>query len=105
MSSNFALPPLDVWATEHLTALITAATQEKFDQAFNNFISKSVKIELDGASLTREEYKQKLQNERVKFEGFARINILNTVQAPKLNTHELQVSHVFTAFRYFKSYQ
>lgn len=89
-TSNIVLPPLDTWAKEHLTALITAKTGQDFDQAFDDFIAKNVKVTFNGAPLTRDQYKQQLQGERL-LEADATINIENVVIAPQLNTQATQV--------------
>lgn len=89
-TSNIVLPPLDTWAKQHLTALITAKTGQDFDQAFDNFIAKNVKVTFNGAPLTRDQYKQQLQGERL-LEADATINIENVVIAPQLNTQATQV--------------
>lgn len=89
-TSNIVLPPLDTWAKEHLTALITAKTQQDFDQAFDNFISQNVKVTFNGSPLTRDQYKTQLQGERF-LEAGVTINIDNLVLAPQLNTQATQV--------------
>ena len=90
MSSAIALPDLEAWAQQHLTALIQANTQNDFDTAFDNFIAKHVKITFNGVSLTRDQYKQQLQGERL-LERNAVISILNSVEAPKLKTDATEV--------------
>lgn len=90
MSAAIVLPPLKTWAEQHLTALIIAKTKEDFDQAFDNFIAKNVKISFNGESLTRDNYKEKLQSERFDEVG-AVVKVLNSIQAPVLNTQETQV--------------
>lgn len=89
-TSEIVLVPLDTWAKEHLTSLITAKTQDAFDQAFESFISKEVKVTINGAHLTREQYKEQLQNERGSAQ-LASINIEDIVLAPILNTNETTV--------------
>ena len=98
MSTAIVLPPLNTWAKQHLTSLITATTQADFDSAFDNFIAKDVKsITFNGTSLTRDQYKKQLQGERF-LERSATVNVLNEIQAPKLNA---QLSQVFsTRFRF-----
>jgi len=96
-TSNIVLPPLDTWAKEHLTALITAKTGQDFNQAFDNFIAKNVKVTFNGAPLTRDQYKKQLQGERL-LEADATINIENVVIAPQLNTQATQSSGLVGIF-------
>lgn len=91
MSAAIVLPPLNAWAKQRLTALITATTQANFDSAFDNFIAKDIKnTTFNGVSLSRDEYKQQLQGERI-LERTATISVTNEVQAPQLNTQASQV--------------
>ncbi|OCB87938.1 hypothetical protein A7U60_g4895 [Sanghuangporus baumii] len=88
MSANPALPPrlehLSDWAKQNLTELITAASNDDFNTAFDQFISKHVKkIVFNDRELTRTEYKQRLLKERHNFVG-ATINIRNVVEVPKV---------------------
>ena len=90
MTANIVLPPLDTWAKQHLTSLITAKTAQDFDEAFDNFIGKNVKVTFNGSPLTRDQYKKQLQGERF-LEAAATITIDNVVVAPQLNTQATQV--------------
>ncbi|THH05363.1 hypothetical protein EW145_g4853 [Phellinidium pouzarii] len=97
MTSNIVLPPLKTWATERLTALITASTQADFDRAFDSFVSKDVKVTFNGAPLTRDQYKKQLQGERI-LERSATINVLNAIQAAQLNTQASETSGLVGMF-------
>ncbi|KAI5117081.1 hypothetical protein M0805_009485 [Coniferiporia weirii] len=97
MSSAIVLPPLKTWAQQRLTALITAKTQTDFNQAFDNFVSKNVQVVFNGAPLTRDQYKQQLQGERI-LESGATVNVLNAVQAAQLNTQATQNSGLVGIF-------
>ncbi|KAL5478665.1 hypothetical protein ACEPAI_1942 [Sanghuangporus weigelae] len=88
MSSSTILPPrlqpLSNWAKQNLTALVTAESNDDFDTAFDQLISKHVKkIVFNDRELTRAEYKQRLLKERVNFLG-ATINIHDIVEVPKV---------------------
>ncbi|KAJ8090450.1 hypothetical protein PM082_019048 [Marasmius tenuissimus] len=64
MASNIVLPPANTWAQQHLTTLIEASSQADFDSAFDAFVSKNVQeIILNGASVSRDEYKQKFRSQ------------------------------------------
>ena len=63
MTANIVLPPLDTWAKQHLTSLITAKSAQDFDEAFDNFIGKNVKVTFNGSPLSRDQYKKQLQGE------------------------------------------
>ena len=82
MSVNIVLPSLTNWAQQHLTTLFQTTNQDDFNAAFDAFISKHVKITVNGKSLTRDEYKQQLQAEKFEESG-AQINFLGTVEVPK----------------------
>ena len=85
MTSEIIIPRtgLDVWAKQHLTNLIQAKTQPEFDRAFDNFIAQNVTVEFNGQSLTRDQYKKKLQGSRpMRISANTVVNILNTVQVP-----------------------
>ena len=92
MTSAIALPPLDIWAKERLTALIQAKTQADFNAAFDSFIANDARIIFNGAKLSRDEYKKQLQGERV-LEASATVDITDTVVAPvfKSETKDTQV--------------
>ncbi|KAL5510996.1 hypothetical protein ACEPAG_3715 [Sanghuangporus baumii] len=88
MSSSTILPPrlqsLSDWAKQNLTALITAESNDDFNTAFDQFVSKHVKkIVFNDRELTRDEYKQRLLKERHNLVG-ATINIRNVVEVPRI---------------------
>lgn len=90
MTSAIVLPTLDLWAQQHLTALIQAKTQKDVDTAFDNFIAQDVKITFNGVSLTRDQYKKPLLDEN-HLKSNITVDIASTVQAPKLHTNATQV--------------
>ncbi|KAJ7166614.1 hypothetical protein C8R46DRAFT_1350937 [Mycena filopes] len=63
MTANIVLPPLKTWAQNHLSSIIKATTATSFDSAFDAFLSKHVAITVNGKSVSRDEYKKKLQGE------------------------------------------
>nr|GAT55375.1 predicted protein [Mycena chlorophos] len=69
MSVNIALPNLQNWAELRLNALLNATTEETFDEAFDGFLSKDVKITFNGGELSRNEYKKQLQQQTVNEAG------------------------------------
>ena len=89
-SNNTVLPPvhrlqpLADWAKQNITAVITATSDDEFKPAFNQFVSEHVKkIVLNEREITSEEYRSRLQKERVNLIG-ATINIHDVVEVPKL---------------------
>jgi hypothetical protein len=75
------LPPLTQWAESHLTALYQATNADDFTTAFDNFISKDVvSITVNGAKMTRDEYKQTIQQQQF-LENSATLKFENVVQA------------------------
>ena len=90
MSVNIVLPPLKAWAEGHLNALITAKSPDDFNQAFDNFFAKDIKIIFNGVPQTRDQYKEKLQQERFDEQG-AVVKVLNSLQAPVLGKQDTAV--------------
>ncbi|KZP25187.1 hypothetical protein FIBSPDRAFT_668703, partial [Athelia psychrophila] len=61
MTSAIVLPPLTTWAEGHLTAILTATTEDNFDAAFDAFVVKEpTHVSVNGQQVSREEYKQKM---------------------------------------------
>ncbi|KAF7299482.1 hypothetical protein MIND_00898300 [Mycena indigotica] len=60
MAANIVLPPLKLWAQQHLTSMLKAAVQGQaaFNDAFNAFISKDAKITLNGKQVSHDAYKR-----------------------------------------------
>lgn len=90
-ATTFGFPPLDTWAEQHLSAIVTAHSQANFSTAFDGFISKNVSVMFNGVALSRVEYEQQLQGE-ITSEGAAIIDIVNLVQAAELSKNSTQVS-------------
>ena len=66
MSSAIVLPSNDEWVQQHIQALFQSTTQEEFDTAFDNFFTKSAtSFTLNGAKLSRDEYKKKIQDDHL----------------------------------------
>ncbi|KAJ4481200.1 hypothetical protein J3R30DRAFT_3370235 [Lentinula aciculospora] len=64
--ANIVLPQLAPWSESHLQAITQATTQEKFNEAFDAFVTKDeshLEIIFNGARITREEYKAHLKGE------------------------------------------
>lgn len=81
MTSNIVLPSLSSWAQSHITALFQATTPEDFDSAFDAFLAAHVEsITVNGETLTKEQYKQRLQRAKA-FEQGAEVTFLGTVEA------------------------
>lgn len=84
-STSIVLPALDQWAEGKITALYQATTQDDFNTAFDDFIAKDVHIYVNGAKMTRDQYKQLLEQQRilessatVKFDGVVRTQLPGT---------------------------
>ncbi|KAJ3775012.1 hypothetical protein FB446DRAFT_726888 [Lentinula raphanica] len=81
--ANIVLPQLAPWAESHLKAITQATTQQTFDEAFDAFVTKDeahLEITLNGAKVTRAEYKARLRGEAfdevgavVQFQGSATV--------------------------------
>lgn len=89
-ATSFGFPPLDTWAEQHLSAIVTADSQANFSTAFDGFISKNVSVTFNGVALSRVEYEQQLQGE-ITSEGAAIIDIVNFVQAAELSKNSTSV--------------
>ncbi|KAI0363929.1 hypothetical protein BV20DRAFT_1039654 [Pilatotrama ljubarskyi] len=63
MSSAIVLPNLPNWAEQHIKAIYAAKSAADFDSAFEGFVSKHAKIQVNGKSVSREQYKKLLQGE------------------------------------------
>ena len=63
---SIVLPNNSAWIQQRLTTLYQASTQDDFNDAFDAFISKkATSFTLNGQKLSRDQYKQKIQDERV----------------------------------------
>ena len=85
MSANIVLPNNSDWIKQRIESLYQAKTQDDFNEAFDNFISKNAKsFTFNGEKLTRDEYKQKIQDQRV-LERSTFIFFQGVVDSPPLN--------------------
>jgi hypothetical protein len=50
------------WTEYKLTSLLEAKTQETFDKAFDDFLAADAKVTVNGAEVTRDEYKKQMRD-------------------------------------------
>ncbi|KAI5120010.1 hypothetical protein M0805_008471 [Coniferiporia weirii] len=108
-SSGIVLPAgplLKTWTEQRLTVLFTAKTQADFDRAFDDFVTENIEVTFNGAYLTREEYKRRLQGRRL-FEHAATIEFPNIVMVQAAEPHEKPTENsgmvgIFYEARYVK---
>ena len=79
-STTFSFPPLNTWAEQHLTAVLTAQSQPNFTTAFNDCFAKNVSVTFNGVKITHDGYEQQLLGD-VSPESLAVVDILSIVQA------------------------
>ena len=90
-STTFSFPPLNTWAEQHLTTVLTAQSQSNFTTAFDDFISNDVSITYNGVGISREDYQQQLLD-GISPENLAVMDILNIVKAAEFSQKTSQVS-------------
>lgn len=86
MSVAIVLPNNLEWTEQHITAIYSATTESDFEAAFDAFLAKEVSITSNGQHLTRNEYKQKLLNEK-KGELSGGVSFTGAVQANGSNSN------------------
>ena len=81
MSSNTAeSSTLSAWARQSITAVFQATSPDKFDTAFDSFISNDAKsIVVNGKNMSRDQWKHTLKEMRAN-EKSAEVKFLGTVE-------------------------
>ncbi|KAL1938302.1 hypothetical protein VTO73DRAFT_11753 [Trametes versicolor] len=88
MSSAIVLPDLPHYVQQRVSAMYGATTAEAFDAAFDAFVSQHASIRVNGAAMSREDYKALLQGQTAvdTSEGIAGIvTVNNIVSVPSLS--------------------
>jgi len=97
MTAAIVLPSLTDWTKGKLAALIEANTQPKFDEVFDSFLAKEAVVTFNGAHVSREEYKQRLQEQSALNQQSASVKFDAAVELPTSEETGSKVSiHVFT---------
>ncbi|KAJ7145736.1 hypothetical protein C8R44DRAFT_755771 [Mycena epipterygia] len=94
MAVNIALPPLRIWAEQHLSSIIKATTQTAFEAAFDGFLSKSATVTVNGKHVSRDEYKKQLQGEGFDEAG-AEVTFSGAVEVPADNSIQLSPKELY----------
>ncbi|KDQ62740.1 hypothetical protein JAAARDRAFT_30645 [Jaapia argillacea MUCL 33604] len=81
MTSAIVLPNLTQWTESRITAILKATSTTDFDQAFDAFIAPDAQITVNGAPLTRDQYKQQLAGEGL-LEALASVTFNGAVEVP-----------------------
>jgi hypothetical protein len=63
MTSAIVLLPLTFWAKNHLSSVLKATTPAAFNAAFDAFVAHDATAVINGAHVSREELKQKWQEQ------------------------------------------
>ncbi|EIW56866.1 uncharacterized protein TRAVEDRAFT_127754 [Trametes versicolor FP-101664 SS1] len=81
MSSAIVLPDLPHYVQQRVSAIYGAKTAEAFDSAFDAFVSQHATIRVNGAEMSRADYKALLQGQTAAdtSEGIAGIVTVNNV--------------------------
>ncbi|KAJ7579729.1 hypothetical protein C8J56DRAFT_963487 [Mycena floridula] len=93
MTSAIVLPRLSAWTEGHVQALFTAKTEADFESAFDVFLAKNVSVTVNGAHITRDAYKQRLQADRA-LERSATVTFGGVVQVDKEHSDDFKSSMV-----------
>lgn len=62
--TEIAIPDLDQWVKQHVTAMYKATTREEFQEAFNDFLTKDANITVNSHHMSREKYMNLLMNQK-----------------------------------------
>ncbi|EMD41320.1 hypothetical protein CERSUDRAFT_78979 [Gelatoporia subvermispora B] len=76
------LPQLIPYVEGRISGIFSATSQADFDEAFDDFISQNVSITVNGQSLTRSEYKTRLQGENPNLQSSI-VTFSNVVAVPQ----------------------
>ncbi|KAH9837639.1 uncharacterized protein C8Q71DRAFT_706044 [Rhodofomes roseus] len=84
MSSNHGISPaeplpLTTWIQDRISALYQATTEAAFNEAFDVLLHQDAQIYVNGARLTRVEYKRQVQEQKL-VEHSATLTFSNAVQ-------------------------
>ena len=72
------------WVQQHVRALYTAKSQDAFDRAFDAFVARDARIQLNGAPVSREQYKKTIQGEsQGPFAAGATVTFERVVSVPR----------------------
>ena len=88
-----SFPDPATWVQLQIQRIYTAKTVDEFKTAFNSFVGDDVSIKVNGKNMSRDQYKKQLQGERF-LERSATVNVLNEIQAPKLNAQLSQACDI-----------
>lgn len=92
MSSNIILPSLTNWTKNHISAIIEATTQADLGAAVDGFLSESATITVNGASVSRDQYKNILEREKF-LETAATVAFSGEVEVPTDPSSSFDVSY------------
>lgn len=101
MSSAIVLPDLPHYVQQRVSAIYGAKTAEAFDSAFDAFVSQHAHIRVNGAEMSRADYKALLQGQTAAdtSEGIAGIVTVNNVvsvpsKSKDLNAIGVRFTHI-----------
>jgi len=98
MTAAIALPSLTNWLKQHVTTLYTVTDTSAFDDAFDAFLTKDASITVNGAKITRDQYKQQLLGQKFEESG-AQVNFLASVEVPADQTQTALAGDVGISFQ------
>ena len=88
-AQNINTATLPDWVQQHVRALYTAKSQDAFDRAFDAFVARDARIQLNGAPVSREQYKKTLRGEGPgRFEKGATVEFERVVYAPQAKSNQ-----------------
>ncbi|KAH9942845.1 hypothetical protein B0H21DRAFT_749686 [Amylocystis lapponica] len=74
--------PLTAWAQGGVEALLKAASKQQYDEVFEGFFAKHVKIVVNGKHVSREHYKEYILSMTLE-ETFAQVTFSGSVAVPE----------------------